>query len=268
MTDPRRHVLVTGASAGIGEAFAREYASRGRNLILVARREQRLAELATRLGTEFNVNVRTIRADLAQPEAPAEIKRVVDDAGLRVDVLVNNAGYGVPNAFMTSAWTVHRDTLQVMVTAVAELCHLFIPAMRECGGGAIINVASLAGHLPGTPGHTLYGAVKAWMIRFSESLAFELADDGIKVCALCPGFTHSEFHDVAGTREQVARLPAYMWMSSAEVARRGVDAVEAGECVYIVGRLNRLIALLGRYLPRRFVYWLLLRRAKDFRKMD
>jgi len=158
MQERIRTVLITGASAGIGEAFAREYAARGCNLILTARREDRLQALAGQLNAKHSVKVSTVTSDLSHTDAPQKIKETVDLAGLEVDVLVNNVGYGVPNTFLANPWHVHRDTLQVMVQTVAELCYLFAPAMRERGSGVIVNVASLAGHLPGTRrapcGHT------------------------------------------------------------------------------------------------------------------
>jgi short-subunit dehydrogenase len=263
----RRSVLVTGASAGIGAAFAEAYAARGRDLVLVARREERLHEIAGRLHERHGVTASVLVADLADAEAPARIAQTLDAQAIEIDVLVNNAGFGVPEVFVAKPFRIHADTLQVMVTATAELCHLLIPGMRARGAGVIINVASLAGLLPAPAGHTLYGAVKAWMIRFSESLAFELREDGIKVCAVCPGFTRTEFHDVAGTRELVSRLPRFMWMSAAEVAEQGIAAAERGEIVYINGRLNRAIALLARWLPQALVYRIMRWRARDFRKL-
>ena len=220
----KRTALITGASAGIGEAFAAYYAKRGDDVVLVARRAERLAALAESLHAEYGVKTTVITADLADAGAPKEIKAAVDQQRIDVDILVNNAGYGVPLTYLDNKWETHRDMLQVMITAVAELTYLFLPAMRERRNGVVINVASVAGHIPSTAGHTLYGAVKAWMIRFSEALGFELRAQGINVCAVCPGFTYSEFHDVTGTREQVSRMPAYMWMSAEVVAAQGVEA--------------------------------------------
>ena len=155
-----------------------------------------------------------------------------------------------------------------MVRAVAELTWRLTGPMRERGHGRVINIASLAGLLPGSGGRTLYGAVKAWMISFSESLAFEMEEHGVTVTALCPGFTYSEFHDVSQMREQVSQLPDYMWMSAEEVAVQALDAAERGEKVCINGRANRFIAWLGRHLPRSVVYRMMLKRASSFRDTD
>lgn len=263
-----RTALVTGASAGIGQAIAKVYAEQGVNLVLIARRQARLDALAVELRSVYGVDCLAFVADLADPGSPQAILDRCIGAGIEIDILVNNAGYGVPGAYMSSDWSAHADSMQVMLIAVAELCYHFIPAMKARGRGTIINIASLAGHLPGTAGHTLYAAKKAWMIKFSESLAFELGGDGIKVCAVCPGFTYSEFHDVIGTRERVARMPGYMWMGAEQVARQALNAAEADKIVYINGWFNNGISLLARWLPRRAVYALVNRHAKDFRDVD
>ena len=262
----KQTALITGASAGIGEAFAREYARRGVDLILIARRGDRLRRLRDELVEHHGISVLVIETDLSDPAAPEMIWNAVSARSIDVDILINNAGYGVPGRLMSSSLQTHRDFQQVMVEAVVALCYLFIPAMRERRRGTIINVASLAGHMPGmSGGHTLYGAAKAWMIKFSESLAFELKPDGISVCALCPGFTYTEFHDVTGVRDKIAKMPGYMLMTAEDVVLQGIEAVERGEIVFINGRVNRLIAILARLLPTRWVYRLLNRRAGGFR---
>lgn len=255
----RENALITGASAGIGAAIARELARRGYNLILTARRAERLEELAGKLESRYSVRTAVVRADLARPDAAATIEAAVNDLGLTVDMLVNNAGYGVTGAYVSRSWQVHETFLQVMVRAVAELTWRFAGPMRERGHGRIVNIASLAGLLPGADGHTLYGAVKAWMISFSEALASELEEHGVTVTAVCPGFTYSEFHDVNDMRQQVSQLPDYMWMGAEDVARQAVDAAERGDKVYVNGRVNRFIAWLGRHLPPKAVYSILAR---------
>ena len=260
--------LITGASAGLGTAFARAYAARGHDLILTARRVARLESLATELGARHAVTSHVIPGDLAQPGAAALLFETVCARGLSVDVLVNNAGYGVPGSYRSHPWSVHAAFQQVMIEAVAELSHLVIPGMRERGRGVIINVASLAGHMPGSAGHTLYGPAKTWMVHFSECLHAELAPEGIIVCALCPGFTYTEFHDVNGMRPHVARLPRVLWMTAEAVVDAGLAAVERGAAVYIPGRLNRIIALAVRLLPRRLVRAAVASRERDFRRID
>ena len=260
------HALVTGASSGIGAAIAREYARRGVPLVLSARRIERLEALAAELRGQ--VDVACIAADLADPDAPARLQAELDARGIAVSRLVNNAGYGVPGRFLSSDWAVHRDFMQVMVGSVLELTHRLLPAMEAAGHGRILNVASLAGLVPASAGHTLYGASKAFVIRFSESLARETASRGVHVTALCPGMTWTEFHDVNGMRARVSRLPRWLWMDAASVARLGVDASERGDARCVPGATNRMLASLSKYLPERLARALLESRSRDFRDAD
>ena len=259
--------LVTGASAGIGAAIAREFAARGFDLVLTARRADRLEALARELADTHGCAARVVAADLADPAAPGRIHDEVARAGLTIDALVNNAGYGLPGGFLGSSWEEHRAFVQVMVTSVAHLCHLFAPGMVARGRGYIINVGSVAGLVPGTAGHTLYGAAKSLVIRFSESLALELRPRGVHVTALCPGFTYSEFHDVNGMRRQVSQLPRWMWMDADTVARQAYEAVMRGDIVCVNGRVNRAIVALARYTPQWIVSRVALGAAKKFRRV-
>ncbi len=258
--------LITGASSGIGAAIAREYARRGVPLILTARRLDRLETLAESLRPQ--VQVACLPADLADPAAPQALFDETTRRGWTVSHLVNNAGYGVPGRFLSSDWKTHADFLQVMVTAVAELSWHFLPAMEAAGHGRILNVASLAGLTPTSGGHTLYGAAKSLVIRFSESLAQETRSRGVHVTALCPGFTLSEFHDVNGMRERVSQLPGWLWLDADRVARLGVDAVERGDLRCITGGANRAIAAFCKLLPDPAARALIGRRSKDFRDAD
>jgi hypothetical protein len=259
--------LVTGASAGIGAAIARVFAANGFDLVLTARRADRLEALAAELRAAHGRTVHVIAADLADPGAPSRIFDEVAHTGLVIDALVNNAGYGLPGGFFRSSWNDHRDFVQVMVTSVAELCYRFAPAMADRQRGWIINVASVAGLVPGSAGHTLYGAAKSLIVRFSESLAFELLPRGVHVTALCPGFTYSEFHDVNDMRAQVNRLPKWMWMDADTVARQAYDAVRRGDVVYVNGWKNRGIVLLARHSPNWLIHKVLERFAKRFRRV-
>lgn len=265
-TPPAAYALVTGASSGIGAAIAREYAGRGKPLILTARRVDRLESLARELGERVPCVV--IAADLADPAAPARLFAETQARGLFVDTLINNAGYGVPGRFLSSDWKTHADFLQVMIAAVAELTYLYLPAMERTGRGRILNIASLAGLAPPSAGHTLYGATKAWLIRFSECLALESGPRGVNVTALCPGFTYSEFHDVNGMRSKIAKLPKFLWLTSEQVAAQGVAAVESGRTRLVTGRTNKLIAFLCKYLPSPVANALVGARNKDFRDAD
>ncbi len=204
--------------------------------------------------------------DLAARGAAATLCEEIAARGITVDALVNNAGYGVPGSYVKSSWEQHEAFLQVMVVAVAELTHRLLPGMIERGYGRIVNVASLAGLVPPTAGHTLYAASKAFVIRFSESLAQEVEHHGVHVTALCPGFTRSEFHDVTGTREMMSGLPAFMWMDAPTVARQGYDAVMAGKPVHVTGAVNSSIATLVRLLPQGVVSAVNRRLSRSYRK--
>ncbi|MBP1473162.1 SDR family oxidoreductase [Frateuria sp. MAH-13] len=260
--------LITGASAGIGAAFARELAARGHDLVLVARRTDRLQALAEDLHQRHGAQAHVLPADLADPTAPRQLVDALQKQGLTVDWLVNNAGYGVPGTFDASDWPVHADFLQVLLNAPTELAWRLLPGMRERGYGRIVNVASLAGHVPGSAGHTLYAASKAYLIKFSQSLALENRHHGVHVCALCPGFTWSEFHDVTGTRALVGKLPRFMWQDADTVVREGIEAVERGEPVHVTGRVNRAIKALAKLTPDRLALWLSARESRRYRQLD
>jgi short-subunit dehydrogenase len=263
----RRRALVTGASSGIGLAFAQVFAANGYDLVLTARRRERLEALAAALGRQHNTHSVVLAEDLSNGQGCERLTSALAERSLHVDVLVNNAGFGVPGSYFSTTWAQQADLLQVLVIAVAELSHRLLPGMIERGWGRIINVASLAGLLPGVAGHTLYAASKSFLIRFSESLALETARHGIHVTASCPGFTLSEFHDVTGTREQVSKMPAFMWLDADYVARASYDAVMAGIPVFVPGRVNRAIAMLGGVLPRSLVWSLMKRNAGRFRRV-
>lgn len=262
----RRVALITGASAGIGRAFAEVFAAEGFDLVVTARREDRLRALAASLDERHGARVHVMPADLADRDAPEAIYERLQHERIAVDALVNNAGFGVPGAYVRTTWQQQSDLLQVMVVAVAELTHRLLPGMIERRYGRILNVASLAGLLPGTAGHTLYAASKSFVIKFSESLALEVAHQGVNVTAVCPGFTLSEFHDVSGTRAMVSRMPGFMWMDAHTVARQGFDAVMAGVPVCVNGRMNAAIATLARHLPQRLVRSLNRRAGAVYRK--
>ena len=261
--------LVTGASAGIGAEFCRQLAAKGYNVVLVARREDRLREVADELRQSFDADSLVITADLAQPGACEDIVQRLDDKGVAVEYLVNNAGYGLPGSFHVPSWQEHADFIQVMATSVCELTWRLLHGMRERKRGFIVNVASVAGLVAGSAGHTLYGASKSFLIRFSESLAQENWRLGIKVTALCPGFTYSEFHDVNRTREMVSQLPDYLWLQTSDVVADAIEAMEAERVPALVvpGRQYKLIVFMNRYLP-----WLARRQsrklAKKFRVTD
>jgi short-subunit dehydrogenase len=254
----RRLALVTGASAGIGEAFAELLAGRGYDLVLTARRADRLEALADRLARGHGVEALAVPADLADPDAP----------GRTVDALVNNAGYGLVGAYAATRWADQQAFLQVMVTAPCELAHRVLPNMLARRYGRIVNVASLAGLIPGAAGHTLYGAAKSLMIKFSQSLHLEAAAGGVHVTVLCPGFTFTEFHDVNGARARVtASTPRWMWSQAAPVVAAGWRAVEANRPVCVPGAANQAAAALAKLLPESVALRLIASQSRRFRQI-
>jgi len=247
---PRQWALVTGASAGIGAEFCRQLAAIGYSLVLVARRKDRLEALASEVQRDYGVDTLVFPLDLSAANAGVELTQKLQSENIFVEFLVNNAGYGVPGHFTVPDWRSHAEFIQVMITAVCDLTWRLLPAMQARKSGYIINVASLAGLVPGSAAHTLYGASKSFLIKFSESLAMENSATGVRVSALCPGFTYSEFHDVSGTRQLVSKMPSWMWMEAAEVVSFGIDAVtQKHRVIAIPGRVNRFIARLMRWLP-------------------
>jgi short-subunit dehydrogenase len=264
----RRLALVTGASAGIGAAFARALAARGCDVALTARRTERLTALATEIETRHGVSTRVIAADLADPAAPAAILAALADRGPAPDILINNAGYGLPGTFAETTWADQAAFIQVMMTAPCELAHRVLPGMRARRYGRIVNVASLAGLLPGAAGHTLYAASKAFLIRFSQSLHLEAAASGVHVTALCPGFTYSEFHDANGTRDLVTSgTGRWMWQSAEAVVADGLSAVEANRPVHTPGLHNRMIAGFARLIPEGAALRLMASQGARIRKL-
>ena len=262
----QRTALITGASAGIGAAFAEVFADRGFDLVLTARREDRLHAVAADLRQRHGRRIDVMVIDHGDPTSAERLCADLDARGIVVDALVNNAGYGVPGLYANVPWVTQHTMLQVMVTGVAELTRRLWPGMLQRRYGRVINVASLAGLVPAPAGHTLYGATKAFLIKFSEALAQEGRPHGVHVTAVCPGFTRSEFHDVTGTREQLNKLPSWFWLDADTVARTGFEAVEAGTPVYVTGRLNRAIALAVRYVPGGIVNAVGHRMGRSYRK--
>ena len=265
MAPDRPTSLVTGASSGIGAAFARALGAGGHDLILTARRTDRLDALAAELVARHGIAATVLPCDLGEAGAVARLTAAIEGRGLRVDWLINNAGYGVPGTFAASDWHTHATFLRVLLEVPTELAHRLLPGMQARGHGRIVNVASLAGFLPGSEGHTLYGAVKAYLIVASQSLALEYRGTGVHVCALCPGFTRTEFQDVTGMRAVVDRLPGWMWQGAEAVVAEGIEAVERGEAVRVTGRVNRAIKTAVALMPDRLALWLSARQSHRFR---
>jgi uncharacterized protein len=250
---PRRLALVTGASAGLGEAFARAYAARGLDVALVARRAERLQALASELRQAHRIEALVIPADLAEWEAHVPVIDAVEAAGRRVDVLVNNAGFGIPQSFTAVPWSRQRDFLMTMAVNACGLAYDVLPGMAARRWGRIVNVASLAALSPGVAGNSLYPGVKSLMIKFSQSLDAENRAAGVKVTAVCPGFTKTEFAAQAGIQAIMDREQRAFFQTPEAVALATIRANEGGKVVLVPGWHNKVAAALLRGLPEPIV---------------
>lgn len=242
--------LITGPTSGIGAGFARRFAMDGYDLVLVARDAARLERLAAELRDEAGANVEVLPADLAEA---ADRAKVADRLTAGVRVLVNNAGFGTSGEFWTSDFALLQAQLDVNVTAVMQLTHAALPAMLAAREGTVINVASVAGLLPGR-GST-YSASKAWVVAFSEGLANGLGGSGVGVHALCPGFVRTEFHDRAGI--DMSGTPSWYWLKVEDVVRETMAAVANGrrnnKVVIVPGLQYKVLTTGGRFVPRNLV---------------
>jgi len=255
MTTSNRCALITGASAGIGATFARFLAAEGYDLLLVARREERLRDLATELTAAYNIRCDVFAADLTDPTAPRAIIAYAKQQHLTIDFLVNNAGLSGSKLFVETPWSELAGEIQLMITAVTELARLVAPDMKARGWGRIINLSSIAAFAP-PAASLLYTGIKSYVLYMSESLDMELKPHGVNVTALCPGFTYSEFHDVMGTRTAANSLPAILWQQPEEVVSAGYSAVMKGKPVCVPGTVNKLVTASMRPIPETVRYFL------------
>ena len=254
--------LVTGASDGIGLELARIAAAHREDVVLVARRESTLRDLAKELEQQHGVRAHVVPADLGQPGAATEVAARVAALGVDVDHLVNNAGFGIYGRFVETALDIELQILQVNIVALTELTKRLVPGMVARGRGRILNIASTAAFLPG-PLMAVYYASKAYVLSFSEAIANELAGTGVTVTALCPGPTASGFQKAAHL--EGSKLVAGMRLAtSRDVAQVGFDAMVAGTRIVVPGVRNKLVSQMPRLLPRRMVARLV-RRAQERR---
>jgi len=241
-------VLITGASGGIGEELARLFAAHHCDLVLVARGEDKLQSLSGELARTHGIQSRVLAADLADPTAPPRVFEALQQQGVAIDVLVNNAGFGARGAYAEIDYEVEARMIQVNVAALAHLTRLFLPGMLARRNGKILNVASTAAYVPG-PFMAVYYASKAFVLSFSEAIAEETQGTGVTVTALVPGPTETNFAAAAGNQDsRLFRTGAVM--SAAAVAGVGYDALMAGKRVAIAGASNKLTVFSTRLAPR------------------
>lgn len=243
---PRPVALITGPTSGLGSGFARRYARDGYDLVLVARDTARLEQIAAELHDEAGAGVEVLPADLS---VAADRAKVADRLRSGVQVLVNNAGFATSGEFWSTEFARLQAQLDVNVTAVMEFTHAALPAMIEAGSGTVINVASVAGLVPGR-GST-YSASKAWVVSFSEGLANGLLGTGVGVHAMCPGFVHTEFHERAGI--DMADTPSFLWLKVEDVVRECLADVAKGKVVIVPGLQYKVLITGSRMVPRNVV---------------
>ncbi|WGX95239.1 SDR family oxidoreductase [Nocardioides sp. L-11A] len=237
--------LVTGATAGIGLEFARQLAARGQDLVLVARDETRLASVAAQLRSSYGVGVEVLPADLTAPDALARVEARLADRGAPIDLLVNNAGFGLKERFLDNPVDVEQAQQDVLVRAVLRLSHAALGGMVERGRGGVINVSSVAAFLPrGT-----YSAAKAWVNSFSAWAHQEYAGRGVTVMALCPGFVRTEFHQRLGI-DRDASAPRLLWLEADRLVRDALADFDRGRAMSIPSKRYKTIVTASRLAPR------------------
>lgn len=261
---PRQTVLITGASSGIGRSFAVALAARGAHLVLVARRADRLVALAEELHGRHGVQITTIPADLSNPEVGTELREAVASRGITITSLVNNAGFGTFGSFVEQSPARIAREIAVDVSAPVQLCTAFLPQLLGAGHGFVINVASMAAYTP-TPRMAVYGAAKAFVLSFTESLWAELRDTGLTVFALSPGATSTEFNAVVGTEDATAGARMRTGDDVVRTALSYLDRRNPGPSV-IDGRANRLSVTTGRFASRRMTAWMMERLTDPTRR--
>jgi short-subunit dehydrogenase len=251
--------LVTGASSGLGEEFARQLAHAGANVIVTARSAERLQQLALDLERVAGVRTHAVSCDLAEPDGARRLCSAIDALGVPVDHLINNAGFGDSGPFCAIEPRVASEMVRVNAEAVTSLSRHFLPGMLAAGRGGMINVASTAGHQP-VPYIATYAASKAYVLSFSLALAAELRSSGVRVMALCPGPVHTGFQERAGIDR--ARLFRLAVLSSADIVERALAAYVKGKELFVPGRINRAQTLAVKLLPRPLVTWGALRASE------
>lgn len=244
--------IVTGASSGIGAAFSPLLAAKGYNLILVARRKERLQALQEQLVKDYKIEARVHVADLTDPEAPKKLLESVDHP---INVLINNAGFGKAGEARSIPLDDQLKMIDLNVRSLTALTLVFLPKMMEQGHGCILNVGSVVGFLS-VPYMSVYAATKAYVLSFSEGLDQETRSHGVRVQVLCPGSTQSEFYDVAQSGDKKIDRPDSVMMTAEQVAKIGVDMIHTGSSTKVAGFMNRVVSFTPRILPRRLMTYI------------
>ena len=246
-----RTALITGASSGLGKAFTEELAQRQYNLVIVARSEDKLQQIKLQIERQHQVSVDLIVQDLSLPHASQSVFKQVTEKGLTIDLLINNAGFGDYGTFSDRPLDKQVKMIQLNITALVELTHLFLPSMQQRKRGGIINVSSIAGYQP-MPYLSVYAATKAFVLSFTESLWAENKNSGISILALCPGPTESKFFEVAEFPQSFANQNGNTSLTPAsEVVKEALKALEKNQANVVTGGLgNQVIVNLSRFLPR------------------
>tara|TARA_B100000073_G_scaffold114344_1_gene92495 strand:- start:141 stop:938 length:798 start_codon:yes stop_codon:yes gene_type:complete len=245
-----KYALVTGASSGIGLEVSKNLASKGYNLVLTARRTDLLNDLANDIENQYGVNVDVISKDLSLYDSPKEIYEFCESKNYDINLLVNNAGYGIKTAFHNTSIEDEENFIRVLGTSVIMLTKLFIPNMIKNGGGKIMIVSSVASFAAPSAIQPLYGPIKTFMNRFSDAININYKHKGITSTSVCPGFTVTGFHTASGVQEQMDRVPKFMVFSAERIAKEAVDATLAGKSLCVPTKTYKFLVFMLKNLPQ------------------
>ena len=245
-----KYALVTGASSGIGLEVSKNLASKGYNLVLTARRTDLLNDLANDIENQYNVNVDVISKDLSLYDSPKEIYEFCESKNYNINLLVNNAGYGIKTAFHNTSVEDEENFIRVLGTSVIMLTKLFLPNMIKNGDGKIMIVSSVASFAAPSAIQPLYGPIKTFMNRFSDSININYKHKGITSTSVCPGFTVTGFHTASGVQEQMDRVPKFMVFSAERIAKEAVDATLAGKSLCVPTKTYKFLVFMLKNIPQ------------------
>jgi short-subunit dehydrogenase len=255
--------VITGATSGLGMAYAKLLAQSGADLLITGRRKERLFSLKKELEDKYAIRVKIVVADFNHPQEFDGLLSAIDKLEV-VSLLINNAGYGCRDSFFEKNYKEQENMLQVHITAATRIIHTVVPKMVRNNGGQIINVASLSAFLP-DPFNYFYNSTKAFLVSFSESLYIDLCRSHINVQALCPGFIKTEFHSRIGQSNAVGGWKEkFLWMNPDEVAAISIKSLSRNQVICVPGLVNKVIYHLIKILPKRVIYWLIVRNIKYF----